>query len=85
MKIIYSPTFIKKYKKLPKKIKGLAEEKEKIFIKNPFDPMLKTHKLHGKFKGLYSFSINYQYRIIFEIKKDQVFIFLLVNNHNIYK
>ncbi len=85
MEIIYSPTFLKKYKKLPYKIKELAENKEVVFRKNPFNPTLKTHKLHGKFKDLYSFSINHQYRIIFEIEKEQVFIFLLIGKHNIYK
>ncbi|MBU4536690.1 type II toxin-antitoxin system mRNA interferase toxin, RelE/StbE family [Patescibacteria group bacterium] len=85
MQIIYSPSFLKKYKKLPIEIKRLAEKKEKIFRNNPFDTSLKTHRLHGKFKGAYSFSINYEYRILFEVKENQIFIFLLVGKHNIYK
>ncbi len=48
MKIIYSPIFLKKYKKLSNQIKKLSEEKEQLFRKNPFDLQLKTHKLHGK-------------------------------------
>jgi mRNA-degrading endonuclease RelE of RelBE toxin-antitoxin system len=45
-----SPLFEKRYKKLPKKVKEKAKEKEKIFRENPFHPILKTHKLHGKEK-----------------------------------
>ncbi|MFH0846175.1 MAG: type II toxin-antitoxin system mRNA interferase toxin, RelE/StbE family [Patescibacteria group bacterium] len=85
MEIICSPLFLKKYKKLLIEIKELAEKKEIIFRKDPFSPQLKTYRLHGKFKGTYSFSINYEYRIIFEIKEKQIFIFLLAGKHNIYK
>ena len=66
MKIYYSSKFAKEYKRLPLKIKLAAEKREKIFRKNPHDPRLKTHKLTGKLKDYYSFSIDYQHRIIFE-------------------
>ena len=87
MRIFYTPTFLKKWKKLPTQIQKLAEKKEKIFRKNPFDDRLKTHKLRGKFKNLYSFSINYSYRIIFEISKTEkeIYYFHTTDNHNIYK
>lgn len=85
MKIYYSSKFSKAYKKLPKKVKTAAEEKEAIFRKDPFNPRLKTHKLTGKLKEYYSFSIDYEYRIIFEfIKKDEIW-FHLVGTHEIYK
>jgi len=86
MKIIYSTKFIKKYKKLPNKIKELAEEKEIVFKKDIFDKSLKTHKLHGKFKDFYSFSIDYSYRIIFEISKSEknTVYFHTVDNHSVY-
>lgn len=66
MKIYYSGKFEKEYKKLPKKIKLFAEKKEKLFRKDPFYSQLKTHKLTGKLKGYWAFSIDYQHRIIFE-------------------
>lgn len=46
MEIIYSSKFAREYKKLPNSIKDVAEEQEKIFRENPFDPRLKTHKLN---------------------------------------
>jgi addiction module RelE/StbE family toxin len=85
MKIIYSSKFEREYKKLPNNVKNAAEEKEKIFRKNPFDKRLETHKLHGKLKDFWSFSINYGYRIIFEITKDKrTAYFHSVGNHKIY-
>lgn len=85
MKIYYSSKFAKEYKRLPKRVKLLAEKREIIFRKNPFDPRLKTHKLSGKLKDYYSFSIDYQYRIIFEITEKDIVWFHSVGTHEIYR
>lgn len=85
MKIYYSSKFAKEYKRLPLKVKLSAEKKEKIFRKNPFDSRLKTHKLMGKLREYYSFSINYQYRIIFEFTDKDIIWFHSVGTHAIYK
>lgn len=86
MDIIYSPQFARKYKKLPKKIKDIAEKQEIIFRRNPFAPQLKTHQLKSNLKGFLSFSIGYKYRIIFEFSKHKnVVYFHLVGNHDIYQ
>lgn len=42
--------FKKSYKKLPLVIKKKAERRERIFISDPFNPILETHKLKGKLK-----------------------------------
>lgn len=85
MKIYYSSKFLKEYKHLPIKIKLLAEKKETIFRKDPFNPKLKTHKLSGKLNEYYSFSIDFQYRIIFEFAKENIIWFHSVGTHEIYK
>lgn len=84
MKIIYSPKFLKHYKKIPKNIKLQAENREKIFRKNPFDMSLKTHKLKGRLNSYWSFSIDYQYRIVFEIVSNKEVWFLDIGTHEIY-
>lgn len=84
MKIYYSTKFAREYKKLPGKIKLVAEKKEKIFRKNPFHHQLKTHKLAGKLKSYWAFSLDYQHRIIFEFAdKDRIW-FHSVGTHEIY-
>jgi len=89
LKIIYSSKFIKSYKKLPNKVKELAEKKEKFFRQNPFSPELKTHKLHGKFKGkiekYWSFSVGYKHRIVFRFVDKNVVRFYLIGTHSIYQ
>lgn len=85
MKIYYSAKFAKEYKKLPKKIKLLAEKKEAVFRKNPFEARLKTHRLTGKLKQFWAFSINYQYRIIVEFVNQNTVWFHAVGTHQIYR
>lgn len=85
MQIIYSPSFAKQYKKLPEAIQSMAEKKEKVFRLDPFDPRLRTHKLTGKLKDFWAFSIDQKYRIIFEFDKKSVAYFHSVGDHDIYK
>lgn len=85
MQIVYTKKFVSEFKKLPKKVKLLAIEKEKIFNKNPYEIELKTHKLTGKLKGNLAFSINYSYRIIFVLENKKEAWFLAVGTHSIYK
>ncbi|HAV66731.1 TPA: type II toxin-antitoxin system mRNA interferase toxin, RelE/StbE family [Candidatus Beckwithbacteria bacterium] len=85
MKIYYSSKFSREYKKLPTNIKSLAEEKEPIFRKNPHHPKLKTHKLTGKLKSYWAFSIDYQHRIIFEFINKNAVWFHSVGTHQVYR
>ena len=85
MEIYYSSKFEREYKRLPLKVKLAAEKKEKLFRKNPKEKSLKTHKLTGKLKQYHSFSIDYQYRIIFEFASKNKVWFLSVGTHEIYK
>ncbi|MBI2676785.1 MAG: type II toxin-antitoxin system mRNA interferase toxin, RelE/StbE family [Candidatus Yanofskybacteria bacterium] len=84
MKIFYYSKFKQQFKKLPKEVKSLAIKKEKIFRINPFDLHLKTHKLHGELGEFWAFSINYQYRIIFDFADKNIIRFYAVGKHNIY-
>lgn len=85
MKIEYSDKFRRAYKKLPYEIKDIAEKKEELFRKNPFNSQLKTHKLKGELSDFYSFSITYHYRIVFHFENDTTIVFDLVGTHTVYK
>jgi addiction module RelE/StbE family toxin len=85
MEIIYSSKFAREYKKLPRKVKSKAEEHETIFRQNPHDPRLNTHKLHGRLKEFWSFSMGSKYRIIFEFGDNNTIYFHSVGSHDIYQ
>jgi len=84
MHIVYTSKFEKEYRRLPDEVKDLAEQRENIFRDNPFNPCLSTHKLKGKLKNYWSWSIDYKYRIIFYFRDKKEVWFLSVGDHDIY-
>ena len=84
MKIVTTPRFERSYKRLPLDVKKEAEKKTAVFLKDWKDPRLKTHKLKGDLTGLWSFSINQKYRIIFEFSGKDTAHFHTVGGHEIY-
>ncbi len=85
MRIVYTSKFAREYRRLPKKIKLAAEKKEAAFRDNPFQPTLDTHKLHGRFRDFWSFSIGFRHRIIFEFGDKDTIYFHSVGDHDIYQ
>ena len=85
LKILKSKDFEKSFAKLPKNIQMLAVKKIALFQSEPFNLCLKTHKLKGELQDFYSFSVNYQYRVLFEfLNKNEVLLFD-IGTHRIYK
>jgi addiction module RelE/StbE family toxin len=80
-----SNRFRKSYKKLPKKLKEAAKQKEVLFRENPFHQSLETHKLHGKDADAWGFSINKKYRIKFVFLTEDSVLFLDIGTHDIYQ
>ena len=85
MKILHSSKFAKEYRKLPNSIKDLAEKREEIFRDDPFDPRLRTHKLKGELADFYSFSVSYQWRIVFHFENKNTVIFDNIGTHEVYQ
>lgn len=55
-----------------------------ILQKNPSDSKLKAHKLSGKLKSLSAASITYEYRIIFCIKEENIYLLALGTHDEVY-
>lgn len=82
MTIHYSKRFEKSFSKLPKIIKLKALKKEHLFLADPFYPILKTHKLHGKQKEEWSYSVDSSYRITFIFLPDSSILYLDIGTHD---
>lgn len=69
----WSKGFRRGFKRATKRNSDLVE---KIFAtlerlsKQPFDPGLKTHKLHGKLSGLWACEVEYDCRIVFTFENE---------------
>ncbi|MEO6695769.1 MAG: type II toxin-antitoxin system YafQ family toxin [Ignavibacteria bacterium] len=84
MRISFSSSFKKAFKN---KISNNIRLEEKlwnrieIFQNDPYDPVLKTHKLSGKLKDLWSFRIDYDIRVIFIFSENNEALFIDIGTH----
>ena len=85
MHVEYSNKFLRSASRLPAKLIVAADTKEALFKRSPFHPSLETHKLHGKDKGAWAFSITRKCRIKFIFLKENSALFLDIGDHSIYK
>ncbi|MEK7655756.1 MAG: type II toxin-antitoxin system mRNA interferase toxin, RelE/StbE family [Patescibacteria group bacterium] len=82
--ILYTSHFKRAIKTLSKTHLQTITEREVIFRANCFDQRLKTHKLQGKLKDCWSFSITYSHRIMFKFLKKDCVVFIDIGDHSIY-
>lgn len=85
LKVLYRPVFVRKYWRLPSSLREEVNEKIELFRKDPTHSFLKIHKLKGKLEGFLSFSVNYQYRVIFEFAGKNAIRLFTVGKHEIYR
>ena len=86
MEVYYKPTFVRQFNKLEPALKEEVLEKIELFRDSKNHEQLKVHKLKGRLKGNYSFSVNYQYRIVFEYEErtKNSAVLLAVGDHGVY-
>jgi len=83
--IAFSSSFKKVFCKSIKNNPSLEElfwSKLTIFLKNPFDKRLRTHKLSGKLKDLWGFSVRYDIRVVFYFEDRNKCVFVDIGTHN---
>jgi toxin HigB-1 len=85
IKVAFSSSFKRAYKK---RIAGNEPLKKRFlarlaaFQKDPFDKQLRTHKLSGNLSDLWSFSVEYDLRVIFYFTADENAVFIDIGTHD---
>lgn len=85
VEISFSSSFRRAFKK---RIKGNLDlearfwQKVEQFTIGPFDQSLKTHKLSGKLKELWSFSVEYDERVLFYFTENGNAVFVDIGSHD---
>lgn len=85
LEVSFSSSFRRAFKK---RIKGNADlearfwQKVEQFTIDPFDQSLKTHKLSGKLKELWSFSVDYDERVLFYFTEAGNAVFVDIGSHD---
>ncbi len=84
MIVSYKPSFIRQINKLEQSLVDEALDKINIFKNSPNHSILKIHKLHGKLKDKWSFSVNYKIRIVFQYESKKEITLLAIDDHDVY-
>jgi addiction module RelE/StbE family toxin len=86
MKISYGKKFSKQYAKAPAQIKNSFTQKIRLFLENPYNPILNNHVLTGKLHGQRSINITGDWRAIYKEFKSEDgeirIIFELLGTHS---
>ena len=83
--IQYSSHFLRALKRCGQEVREEIQKREILFKKNCFDPRLKTHKLHGKLREHWAFSLTHFDRVLFIFLDDHTVGFIDVDDHSIYQ
>lgn len=80
-----SKRFVKDWSKLNSETKNETAQKIDVFLRNPYSPVLKTHKLKGELKNYWSFSISHRLRIFFRFEKANIVELVDIGGHEVYQ
>jgi addiction module RelE/StbE family toxin len=81
MEVVWSSGFNRSFKKITKKNPQLKDQITKVLkllADDPFTPSLKSHKLGGDLAGLWSCSVAYDCRMIFNFSEDEEFLEMVI-------
>jgi mRNA-degrading endonuclease YafQ of YafQ-DinJ toxin-antitoxin module len=84
VEVSFSSSFKRVFKK---RVKGNAALEKRFWQKleqftcDPFDSSLKTHKLSGRLKEFWSFSVGYDERVLFYFTEDGKAVFVDIGSH----
>ncbi|MBW4478245.1 MAG: type II toxin-antitoxin system YafQ family toxin [Tolypothrix brevis GSE-NOS-MK-07-07A] len=81
MEVVWSSGFKRSFRKITKKNPQLKNQVLKVLrllADDPFTPSLKSHKLTGDLAGLWSCSVAYDCRIIFNLSEDENLLAMVI-------
>ena len=82
MKIVTTKRFDKKIEKHSKKIKNEFKKRIQLFVLDVNNSILKTHKLSGKLKYLWSFNVTGDIRVVFDKSQKDIIILVDIGTHS---
>jgi mRNA interferase YafQ len=87
MKFLSSREFKRNYRKLRLAEQERFKQRMKIFVIDPFDPMLRNHALVGKYEGCRSIAIGGDLRLVYRVtEREDVILLLDIGTHSrLYK
>jgi mRNA interferase YafQ len=89
-KLVWGASFRRAFKKAARKKPDLSEailEVIERLARDPFEPLLKTHKLQGQLQGLWACWVEYDCRIVLSFQQDtdtgqEVIVLIDIGTHD---
>ncbi|MBL1200596.1 MAG: type II toxin-antitoxin system YafQ family toxin [Nostoc sp. GBBB01] len=81
MEVVWSSGFKRSFRKITKKnpqLKNQIVNVLRLLADDPFTPSFKSHKLTGNLAGLWSCSVAYDCRIIFNLSEDDKLLEMVI-------
>lgn len=78
----YSTRFVRAFRKIGADLQQEIIEKVEMLKYPANHRKLKVHRLSGKLKNIWSFSVNYRIRITFSKQKKNIFVLETVGTHD---
>jgi addiction module RelE/StbE family toxin len=82
MNLVFNARFRKKFDKLRPGEKKRCKERLKLFVEDPFDPMLNNHPLQGAYKGYRSINIGGDLRAVYRLLSEDSAYFVGLGTHS---
>ncbi|KKR46317.1 MAG: Addiction module toxin, RelE/StbE family [Parcubacteria group bacterium GW2011_GWB1_40_14] len=82
MSIVFHDGFRKKYRKLIRSEQKKVQQRLRLFIEDPKNPILNNHELIGKYSGYYSINITGDLRALYQIIGKNVTLFITIGTHS---
>jgi addiction module RelE/StbE family toxin len=82
MKVSFHNRFNKSYKKCSAKVQKQFKKRLKLFLENPYNPLLENHALYGEWQDFRSINVTGDYRALYYNLNDDIVEFFIVDTHN---
>jgi len=87
MRVVYHKIFKKNFKKrvaLRPKLRLRFYQRLNLLLKEPENPLLRRHRLKGRKKLYWSFSITGDIRVVYRIEKNTIFLYDIGTHAQVY-
>ena len=74
--------FKKDLKRLNKKEIQILEERVRLFVLDPMNPVLNNHSLRGTYTGYRSINITGDLRLVYEVIGEGIVMFVAIDSHS---
>ena len=82
MIIKYDKKFKQQYQKFPAKHQVQFDQRFRLFLIDPVNPILRLHPLKGRFASYYSINISGDLRALYYRESEEIIIFALIGTHS---